>query len=203
MNSLIAGIMDAMEQSSSCSSPSGLADAFKGLDKMCGMQMGINQGTQQLMDGGGDALTMEARAQMARLAAEQETVRKGIEDLAGELGGRSEILGRLDDLVEEAQRVVEDLKGQNVSEETLRRQEEILTRLLNAQKSMRRRDYSRRRKSEPGEAYDAASPPDLSLEDSEQLLRDLLYRKRGYYPPEYEELIRAYFRAISASEASR
>jgi hypothetical protein len=43
-----------------------------------------------------------------------------------------------------------------------------------------------------------ASPPPLSLEEREAAVRDLMYRGRGYYPPEYEELIRAYFRAISA-----
>jgi hypothetical protein len=120
-----------------------------------------------------------------------------VEDLAGEFGGRNEILGRLDDLAEEARKVVDDLRRENVSPETIQRQERILTRMLNAQKSMRRRDYSQRRKSTPGEDYEVTSPPELSIEDREQLMRDLLYRKSGYYPPEYEELIRAYLRVIS------
>jgi hypothetical protein len=198
MNQLITGLMDALEQSSSCSSPSGMCEAFQSLDNMCCMQMGINQGTQQFLNMGEGGLSMEQRAQMARLAAEQEAVRKGVEDLAKEFGGRNEILGRLDDLAEEARKVVDDLRRQKVSPETVRRQERILTRMLNAQKSMRRRDYSQRRKSRPGEDYDVTPPPELSLGDREQLMRDLLYRKRGYYPPEYEELIRAYLRLISA-----
>ena len=32
-------------------------------------------------------------------------------------------------------------------------------------------------------------------------MQDLLYQRRGYYPPEYEELIRAYFKAISTAGA--
>jgi hypothetical protein len=197
MNQLITGLMDALEQASSCSSPSGMCEAFQNLDTMCGMQMGINQGTQQLLGMGEEGLSMEARAQMARLAAEQEAVKKGIEEMAEEFGGRNEILGRLDDLAEEARKVVDELRRQKVSEETVRRQERILTRMLNAQKSMRRREYSQRRQSRPGDDYEVAPPPELSLEDREQLMRDLLYRKRGYYPPEYEELIRAYLRVIS------
>jgi hypothetical protein len=203
MNELVTGLMDAMEQASSCSSPSGMCEAFQSLENMCAMQMGINQGTQQLMSMGQQGLSMEERAAMARLAAEQEAVQKGIEDLADELGGRSEILGRLDDLAEEARRVIEDLRRQNVSEETLRRQERILTRLLNAQRSMRRREYAQRRKSRPGETYEITSPPELSLEDRERMLRDLLYRKSGYYPPEYEDLIRAYFRIISKEKVGQ
>jgi hypothetical protein len=203
LNQLVTGLMDAMDQASSCSSPSGMCDAFQKLNSMCGMQMGINMGTQSLMGEGEDGMSMEARAQMARLAAEQEAVRKGIEDIAGEFGSRTEILGRLDDLVEEAKRVVEDLERGSVNRETIRRQEQILTRLLNAQRSMRRRDYSERRKSRPGEAYEVEPPSELTLEEKEELMRDLLYQKRGYYPPEYEELIRAYFKAISTRRGIR
>lgn len=203
MNELITGLMDAMEQASSCSSPGGMCEAFQNLANMCNMQMGINQSTQQLSGMGQEGLSMEERAGMARLAAEQEAVKKGIEDMASEFGSRAEILGRLDDLSEEARRVIEDLRRQKVSEETLRRQERILTRLLNAQRSMRQRDYSQRRKSKPGETYEVVSPPELSLEDKERMLQDLLYRKRGYYPPEYEDLIRAYFRAISRKAGTR
>jgi hypothetical protein len=203
INTLVSALMDAMEKASSCSSPGGLSEAFDSLENMCSTQMGINQGTQQMMGLGEQGLSMEARAQMARLAAEQEAVKRGLDDLAGQYGDRNEILGRLDDLAEEARQIVEDLKGQRVSEETLRRQEKILTRMLDAQKSMRRREYSQRRKSRPGDVYQVASPPALSLEEQEAAVRDLLYRGRGYYPPEYEELIRAYFKAISLEKPGR
>ncbi len=203
MNQLVTALMDAMDQASSCSSPSGLCETFKNLESMCCMQMGINMGTQQLQDLSQGGLSMEQRAQMARLAAEQETVRKGIEDIARELRGRSEILGRLDDLAEEARKVVDDLKNQHVDEETIRRQEKILTRLLNAQKSLRRRDYSRRRQSRPGGEYEIKPPPELSLEERERFLQDMLYRKKGYYPPEYENLIRAYLEAIAAGKEAK
>jgi hypothetical protein len=203
MNQLVTGLMDAMDQASSCSSPGGLCDAFQNLENMCGMQMGINQGTQQIFSMGEEGLSMQVRSEMARLAAEQDAVRKGIEELANEFGGRNEILGRLDDLADEARRVINDLRQRNVNRETVERQERILTRLLNAQKSMRRRDYSQRRKSKPGETYEMPSPPQLSLEEREEILRDLLSRKRGYYPPEYEELIRAYFKVISSKKAGQ
>jgi hypothetical protein len=201
LNQMVTGLMDAMEKASSCSSPGGMCEAFDSLENMCSTQMGINQGTQQMLGEGGQGeqgLSMEARSQMARLAAEQQLVKDGLEGLGNQYGDRSEMLGRLDDLAEEARRVIEDLKKQTVNEETLQRQERILTRMLDAQKSLRQRDYSQRRKSRPGELYEVASPPPLSLEERERVVRDLLYKGRGYYPPEYEELIRAYFKAIAA-----
>jgi hypothetical protein len=203
INVLVSALMDAMDKASSCSSPGGLSEAFDSLENMCSMQMGINQGTQQLPGLGEQGLSLEARAQMARLAAEQEAVQRGLEDLAGQYGDRNQILGRLDDLAEEARQIAEDLKGQRVSDETLQRQQKILTRMLDAQKSMRKREYSQRRKSRTGEIYQVASPPPLSLEEREAAVRDLLQRGRGYYPPEYEDLIRAYFKTISAEKAGR
>jgi ABC-type multidrug transport system fused ATPase/permease subunit len=203
LNQLVTGIMDAMEKASSCSSPSGMCSAFDKLNGMCAMQMGINAGTQSILSEGEEGMSMEARARMARLAAQQESVRKGLQEIADEFGDRAEILGRLDDLVEEARRVVEDMNRGGVDRETVRRQEEILTRMLNAQRSMRRRDYSERRRSRPGEAYEAKPPPELSGQEREELMRDLLYQRRGYYPPEYEELIRAYFKALSAGKGAR
>jgi hypothetical protein len=196
INELVTALMDTQQQASCCSSPTGMCEAFQKLDSMCQMQMGINQGTQNMMQSD-QGTSMEARARMSRLAAEQEAVRKGLEELAREVGDRGEILGRLDDLAEEAARAVEELQGQDVDPETVRRQERILTRLLNARTSMRRRDYSERRKSRTAEEYEAMEPPEVSVEDTEQEIRDLLYRRRGYYPPEYEDLIRAYFQALS------
>jgi DNA-binding transcriptional regulator YiaG len=196
MNVLISYIAEATDKASSCSSSSSMCNAFQSLQNMSCQQMGINMGTQSLFDESGQ-LSMEARSQMSRLAAEQESVRKGLEEMMREYGNRGEVLGRMDDLIEEAERVVEDLRNQRVSPETIRRQDKILTRLLNAQKSMRRREYSQRRRSETGEDYTVKPPPELTLEEREKMMEDILYRRRGYYPPEYEELIRAYIKVIS------
>jgi hypothetical protein len=203
MNQMVTGLMDAMDKASSCSSPGGMCDAFDNLESMCSMQLGINESTQQMMgesDQGDQGLSMQARSQMAKLAAQQQLVKQGIEDLSGQYGSRADVLGRLDDLAEEAKRVISDLNKGTVDEETLKRQEQILTRMLDAQKSLRKREYSQRRKSRPGETIEVASPPPLSLEERERVVRDLLYRGRGYYPPEYEQLIRAYFKAIAAAQ---
>jgi hypothetical protein len=53
--------------------------------------------------------------------------------------------------------------------------------------------------SRPGEIYEAEPPPELTEEERADLMQDLLYQRRGYYPPEYEELIRAYFKAITTA----
>ena len=65
---------------------------------------------------------------------------------------------------------------------------------------MRERDLTERRKSEPAKPYAATPPKPLpsDLGDQQKKAREALLNalKEGY-PPEYEELIRAYFKALT------
>ena len=140
---------------------------------------------------------------MARLAAEQEALRRGVEDLLKEFGNRSEILGRLDKMGEEMKKVVDDLDRGQVDHRTIDRQQRILSRLLDAQKSVQRRDYTRRRRSRPGQAVVRRSPAELADDlgqDREQLRQDLLRALDEEYPKAYQDLIRAYFQALSRGQ---
>lgn len=190
--------LDAM--GASCSA-SGLESMMQRLQGMSQSQMGINQQTMGLNQQG--QYSMDQRAQMARLAAEQETIRRSVEDLLQEFGNRSEIPGRLDELGEEMKKVVDDLARRQVDQRTIDRQQRILSRLLDAQKSVRRRDYTRRRRSRPGQVVVRRSPGELADdlgEVQEQLRQDLLRALDEEYPKAYEDLIRAYFQALSREQ---
>lgn len=185
---------------SSCMS-GGMEAMMQGLQGMTANQMAINQQTMGLSQK--SQYSMEQRAQMARLAAEQEAVRRSVDDLLKEFGHRSEILGRMDRLGEEMKKVVDDLAQNQVSQQTIDRQQRILSRLLDAQKSVRRRDYSRRRRSRPGEVVIRRGPAELSEnlgQVESQLRRDLLRALAEDYPKAYEDLIRAYFQALSQTQ---
>jgi len=185
---------------SSCSA-GGLEAMMQRLQGMAEGQLTINQQTMGLNQQG--QYTMEQRAQMARLAAEQEAIRRGVEDLLQEFGNRSEILGRLDRLSGEMKKVVDDLAKSQVDQRTIDRQQKILSRLLDAQRSARRRDYTRRRRSRPGQVVTRRGPGELPEDQGEresQLRRDLLRALAEDYPKAYEDLIRAYFQALSKGQ---
>ena len=109
------------------------------------------------------------------------------------------MLGRLGELGKEMQEAAEDLKNRQLDERTLKRQERILRRLLDAQKSVREREYRRERLSRTAEGlYLKASAKDVDLnltadEAKEKLLRAL---KEGY-TRDYQQLIRYYFEALA------
>lgn len=170
------------------------------LGMMAGQQMGINMGTQGLGNGG--QLSMEQAAQAARLAQEQEAVRKSLDQLnkeAQESGQRDRILGDLGQISEEMKEVVRNLEQQNVNPETMKKQERILSRLLDASKSMRERDFEKKRKAQTGTQITRKSPDELDpsiLEGNSKLRDDLLKALEQGYSKDYQELIRKYFEQL-------
>ena len=128
----------------------GMQGMMQALGQMASQQQGINQGTQGAMGQGG-GMTQEQAAAMSRLAQQQGALGKSMSELSGEARASEEmskLLGDLDNIAKEMQEVVKDMEQGNVNENTIRKQERILSRLLDSQRSMRERDYEKRRKAE-------------------------------------------------------
>jgi len=197
LNEGIKQVQQSMKQLSSSQSASGLQEMLDQLAQMSAKQQGLNQQTMQL--GMGQKLTMAQQAAMARMAAEQAALKKSMEQLQKEFGNRSEILGRLDNIAREMDDVVKDLNSKNVSRKTINKQRKILSRLLDAQKSIQRREYSRKRKAETGKNYTAKNPGQLPVdlgEKDRELRQDLLKALKEGYTKDYQELIKKYFEAL-------
>jgi hypothetical protein len=171
------------------------------LSKMAGQQGQINQGTMALIPGGTNpgSLSPQQQAAMSRLAAEQGALQQQMEAWNQANQQTSQMMGRLGELSREMQEVAQDLKNRQVDERTLKRQEQILTRLLDAQRSVREREYKKERISRtaqgdffnpsPGQADENLGPDVIR----EQMLKAL---KEGY-TREYQQLVRDYFEALA------
>jgi hypothetical protein len=188
----VQNAMEAMMQGGG----SGMGGLLQQLQALAGKQESINMQT----------LEMRAAAEAARLATGQEAVRKSLEQLAKEAeasGEQKKILGDLDKIAEDMKEVVQNLEQNNVNPETIHKQERILSRLLDASKSMRERDYEKRRKSETGKEIARRSPGELdasTLEGQNRILDDLLKALQQGYSKDYQELIRKYFDALQKTE---
>ncbi len=190
---------------SSCSSPSGMDAAKQEMQSLCNSQRDVNAGTQgliQKMRSEGGRLQRSTEEQLANLAARQEMIKKGMQEVAGQLGDKKDVLGRLDQLAEEMQKVLDDMESKNVDRETIRRQQRILSRMLDAQRSVRRRDMDNERISRVGiDQPDRLSPgaiPAELLNAEDRLKSEVLQGKADPIPPAYRRLVEEYFRAISA-----
>ncbi len=187
--------LSALSQSSSAT---GFNQLLQQLQQLSQQQQQLNQATQQFE--GKQGLSVQQQALLASLAAQQMALQRAIEGLAQRIGRRRDILGRIDQLGQEMEKVAQDLQRQQVTSQTLERQRRILSRLLDAQRSLRKAGFSRKRESQVGQDRTRpgpiALPPDLG--EREDMLRYELQKalKQGY-PREYEELLIKYFEAIS------
>jgi Domain of unknown function (DUF4175) len=172
----------------------GMAGLMQRLQQLTGKQQGINQETQ--------GLTPQQAAEMGRLAADQGAIRKSLEELSKEAtmsGQSSRMLGDLRTIAEEMREVQTDLAQGEISPETIEKQQRILSRLLDSQRSMQERDFEKRRKSETGSSVAKKDPAPIDLltqEGKSRLRRDLLRALEEGYARDYQELIRKYFEAL-------
>jgi hypothetical protein len=116
------------------------------------------------------------------------------------------MLGDLDKIAEEMKEVVNNLEQNNVNPETIRKQERILSRLLDASKSMREKDYEKKRKAQTGTEIARRGPGELdpsALEGKNKLLEDLLKSLEHGYSKDYQELIRKYFDELQKIEVQK
>lgn len=175
------------------------------LQMLAGNQMGLNLQSEQL----GQGMSMQQAAEAARLAQQQDAIRKSLDQLnkeAKESQEQQRLLGDLDKISEEMKEVVSNLEQNNFGKETIQKQQRILSRLLDASKSMNERDYEKRRISKAGTEIVRKSPDELNpadLNGTDKLREDLLRALQQGYSKDYQELIRRYFEELQKAEKTQ
>ena len=135
----------------------------------------------------------------SELAAQQDAVRQGIQDLAREQAKKKTMLGDLNNLADQMKKVADDMANNKVTGETVDMEHKILSRMLDAQRSINRRDKDPERWSRPGEAIARRGPGALpaGLTDKKQRSGlDLLRDRRDPVPPPYQPAVEQYFRNL-------
>ena len=184
----------------SSSSPS---DASEQLQQMAREQARLNGVTEELRRMLADrGISQEARAQMERLGQEQAAQARRVSELAEAERTRPDgerLLGDVEAMGRDLESIAEELGGGLVSEETLVRQERILSRMLDARNAARRRDYSNRRESRT--ADELYGDPGLAVgtpDAAEQRRARLRYQPLEKAPLEYRDLVRRYFAGVDS-----
>ncbi|MCX6269755.1 MAG: hypothetical protein NTU44_00775 [Bacteroidetes bacterium] len=86
--------------------------------------------------------------QLARMAAQQEAIRKQLQQLRDELAKEGKgNAGNMTKTIQDMEQTETDLVNKMITNQTLMRQKEILTRLLESEKAMREREKEERRES--------------------------------------------------------
>ncbi|HEX8378001.1 MAG TPA: DUF4175 family protein, partial [Pedobacter sp.] len=136
---------------------------------------------------------------LAKMAREQQLIRQALQNINRELNKDGKgTLGNLDKLTKEMEQTESDLVHKKIQQETLNRQQEILTKLLEADKADRERELDTQRKSKEGK--DQAPNNKIVLEEFKKIkLRELELLKT--VPPSlnsfYKLKVGDYFRLLN------
>ena len=91
------------------------------------------------------------------------------------------------------------MKTEKLSDELIQKQEKILSKLLDAQRSINERDFEQKREGRTGQNVVGDTPAELNFDKlrGRENLRDLLNRAiQEGFTKDYEDLIRKYYEAV-------
>jgi chromosome segregation ATPase len=202
LNETAMAIHQSMNQMRSSGSASGYEQFLEQMQKMAGQQQGINNQSMQLAMG-----QMAAAAQqglLKRLLQEQKQVRKSLQEMMNEMKRSGEKgLGDMGGIAQEMDEVLKDLERKKISRKTVDRQQRILSRMLDSQKSMTQRGEKEERNSETATEIFTSGPAGLPADMGQRrnLTMEAMNRAlKAGYPRDYQAMIRRYFNAINAED---
>jgi len=153
--------LEQLQQSQQNSKPGGKGKKKQSLSQLSKMQEQLNKNMQKARDemqkqgqqapGQQGNRSGSMSEQLAKMAREQQMIRQAMQEINrlenkdGKAG-----LGNLDKLVKEMEQTETDLVNKKIKQETLTRQQEILSKLLEADKAEREREEDQKRESREG-----------------------------------------------------
>jgi hypothetical protein len=196
-----------LETARSCTA--GTGGASSGLEQM--MQQ-LLQGQQQMMQATQEMLAMQAlqeqlrqerQAEFERLTGQQRSLKEIAEQIQKSIDEDKDVLGRLDRAIEDMEEVMRDLEGGILDRSVVEKEQRIISRLLDAQRSVHTRDYEKTRTSETAKELFSQKRNDRTKAQVSQTLREAIQRAMNLKAPgEFEDLIRLYFRALAEEAAA-
>lgn len=137
--------------------------------------------------------------ELARMAAQQEAIRNELNQLnQQENKDGKNSMGNLGQVAEKMEQNERDIVNKKITEETLKRQQEIVTRLLEAENAQREREQDEQRKAEQAKEQFSRNPQ--AFEEYKRLKEketELLKTVPPSLNPYYKNLVNSYFQNLS------
>ncbi len=192
----------AQNMQSGQSSASGYEQFLKQMQQMAGQQQGLNQQGMQLAMG--QMASSLQQSLMQRMMAGQQQVRKSLQEMMNEMTGSSKGqkgLGDLSGIAKEMDEVIKDLQRKRFTRKTQERQQRILSRMLDSQKSLMQRGEKEDRKSTAASQFIPYTGPGGLPADMGQrrslTLEALNEALKAGYSSDYQDMIRRYFNTLT------
>jgi len=200
LNETAQALSNAMVNMQQSGSASGFEQYLQRMKNLSQGQQGLNAQTMNFQLG--NMAGMSKVELMRRLQARQrqlaQVLQEILNDFPNQTGGQG---GGLGETAREMEEVIRDFQRRRVSRRTVERQQSILSRLLDSQKSLAVQDYKEeRRGTPPAEQFIYSGPSGLpaNLGEREDLILQAMERAlRSGYSQEYTVLIQNYFQRLA------
>lgn len=132
---------------------------------------------------------------LAKMAAEQAAIRKEVERMAQEMNKDGSGSGKqLSKLAQEMEELEKDIVNKNIRPETLKRQQDIMTRLLESERAEREREQEKKRESQQAKDYSLSNPSQFfEYNQRKQREIELLKTMPPSLKPYYKNKVNEYF----------
>ena len=194
-----------MESSGSCSKQKNSKKPKKGSQSMKDMkdlqeQLGkqleqmrkeMQQQQQQQKEGKPQSMSEE----FARMAAEQEMLREGMQKMLEEMK-KEGLTGDdgINEIIKDMEKLEEDLVNKKITQQTINRNKEILSRMLKAQNAQEEREKDEKRKSEEFKgSYEKRKINEIEYKENLKKQHEFLKQNSIEYQPFYKSKINDYF----------
>ncbi len=173
-------------------------------------QSQLNQKARQMARKLSRQMSMQQgdQAEMRRLADEQRRIREQLDEVRRDEEAKEEAqrntLGRLDQAQKDMEKAEEKIRQGQMDPELEQQQTKILSRLLDASRSINRRDFDPEREARRATDVAHSSPAALNADlfrENDRLRQDLLKADADRVPARYRSLIEAYLRSLNGAPA--
>ncbi|MEL6630558.1 MAG: DUF4175 family protein [Bacteroidota bacterium] len=190
MSDLQSQMKNAMAGQQMCDKPNGQKPNMQGIGKQ---QQQLNKQMQQMMKPG-----QMNSDQLNKMAAQQRAIRKQLEEAQQKMkGSNGKPLGDMGKVMEDMKETESDLINKQLTRETLKRQQDILSRLLQADQSVREREMDKKRESKTGKEFVRKSPDELTVDELKSRIRqEMLKSNKLEYSNDFLILIEQYYKKL-------
>ncbi len=170
------------------------------MQEMSQDQQQLNQQIQDFInDMQGERLTQDHMERLEQMARQQNRIREQMKELQRS-GGREgdRLMSEMERLAEEMEDAINDMRGGSTDKLMEERQHNILSRMLEVEESVHKRDEDEeQRLGKTAEEYEAREVPELTMEELRQKIRsgaDQTHYTR--FRDDYRRLIERYFQLM-------
>jgi len=192
-----------MEGNQMCNNPGKKGSSGKvPKDKPGEGQKSLNDAMKKMKEGMGKDGEKGSSKEFAEMMQRQNALRKALEQKrkeAQESGQGKDVGKELQDIIDGMNKTETDLANKRLTNEMLKRQEQILTRLLKHEKAQQEREYDNKRKAEVAQQKERVVPPAIEeyIKKREAEI-DVFKTVSPALKPYYKFLVEEYFKELKS-----